>query len=63
MVVIENDCVGCADVIGTCLGPDCPNRHVPHYYCDKCGEEEDLYEFEGEELCIDCIEKMLVKVN
>lgn len=56
----ENDCVDCGL---PCIGYYCPYRNVTHFYCDDCGEEEQLYEFDGEELCIDCIEKRLKKVN
>ena len=58
MIRIENDCVGCERCIG------CGRNRTKHYYCDKCKNEEDLYYFEGEELCIDCIIKdKLQKVN
>ena len=53
MVKYENECVGCPPELG-CLGSACPNRNVPHLYCDKCGEEVD--EFYEDELCIDCVE-------
>lgn len=56
----ENECVQCGF---PCKGNDCPNRNVRRYYCDHCGDETDLYEFCGEELCIDCIIKQLPKVN
>lgn len=62
MIKIENDCVGCPPEMG-CMGSSCPNRNVKHFYCDDCGDETDLYEFDGEELCIDCIEKRLDKVK
>ena len=55
---IENECVGCPDGMG-CLGVSCPNRNVPRFYCDNCGAEETLYEFEGGEFCIECIKDML----
>ena len=60
MVKIENDCVGCAN---TCIGSSCPLSAVPHFYCDKCGDETDIYHYDGKELCIDCIEKRLEKVE
>lgn len=64
MVRIENDCGGCAVSAYPCLGDSCPLRHSKHYYCDDCGDEvETLYRFEGEELCIDCIEKRLERVE
>lgn len=63
MIKIENDCVGCPPEMG-CLGDSCPRMNVICYYCDKCGEEkETLYHFDGEQLCIDCIEKRLEKVT
>lgn len=51
MIKIENDCVGCG--IYCC---DCGLKHSPHYYCDKCGDEETLFYFGDKELCISCIE-------
>lgn len=60
MCKYENECVGC-DL--PCMGTGCPNRNVPHYYCDDCGEEDTLYEFDGEELCINCIKNRLTKVD
>ena len=61
---VENECVGCTDLGLPCQGSSCPNRHVLRYYCDKCGDEtEELYEFEGQELCEDCLLKEVPKVN
>ena len=63
MVKFENDCVSCGL---PCLGSTCPNRNVPHFYCDDCKSEVyegDLFEFGGEELCIDCIKDRLPKVK
>ena len=61
MKKIENDCVSCGL---PCLGDSCPNRNVPHYYCDKCGaEEENIYKYDGQELCLDCIVEQLEKVE
>lgn len=59
----ENDCVGCATENYPCRGVHCPYRSVKHYYCDECGEEEQLYYFDGQELCIGCIEKRLEEVK
>ena len=59
MTKIENECVDCGL---PCLGDSCPYRNVVRYYCDKCKEEETLYHFDGDELCINCIEKNLKKV-
>ena len=64
MIKYENECCDCAVPAYPCIGEGCPNRNVPHYYCDECGEESyDLYEFDGQQLCIDCIEKRLKKVE
>ena len=60
MIKLVNECVGCGL---PCQGDSCPNRNVPRFYCDSCGDETDLYEFEGEQLCICCIEKRLEKVR
>lgn len=55
MIKIENDCVGCGM---PCLGVSCPNRKVPHLYCDKCKEEVDeLYKYDDEQLCEECLLK------
>lgn len=60
MCKYENECV-CCDL--PCMGTSCPNLNVPHYYCDDCGEEDTLYEFDGEELCINCIKNRLTEVD
>lgn len=52
MRVLENECVSCGL---PCLGNSCPNRNVPHYYCDECKEESVLYDSEFGELCADCL--------
>lgn len=62
MIEYSNECVGCPPGMG-CLGSSCHNRNVPHYYCDNCEDETQLYEFEGEQLCLSCIEKLLIKVE
>lgn len=54
---IENDCVRCP----TCI--NCGAKQQEHFYCDECKEESDIYHFEGEELCIECISKRLIKVD
>ena len=42
----------------------CPHRDDSYEWrCDDCGEETQLYEFDGKELCIDCIERRLEKIN
>ena len=51
---VTNECVGCADAY-RCVGHSCPLRQVLHIKCDKCGAETVLYEYDGEELCGDCL--------
>lgn len=55
MKVIENECCNCAVPSYPCMGNSCPNRHVAHYYCDKCGNEDRLRETEWGELCEECL--------
>lgn len=57
---VENDCVDCGL---PCLGHLCPYQNVVHYYCDKCGAEEQLYYFGDQELCADCVLESLEKVE
>lgn len=61
MVRYENECVSCGL---PCLGNMCPNRNVKRLYCDKCGDEaETLYEYDGMELCENCVLSELPNVN
>lgn len=60
MVEYVDECVGCTN---GCIGSACRYRNVPHWYCDECGEEKELYEFDDEELCIDCIKSRLPKIR
>ena len=59
---IEDLCVGCPPEIG-CFGNACPYKNVPVYYCDECGDQAPLYIWDNLELCLDCIEKKLDKVE
>ena len=61
MVRVESDCVDCGL---PCLYEACPHYQAFVYECDDCGEEvNDLYNFDGLELCIDCIEHRLERVE
>ena len=62
MKKVFNECVDCPKEMG-CMGAACPHRNVTRFYCDKCGDETQLYYYNGQELCIDCIEKRLEKVE
>lgn len=52
MKVARCECVSCGL---PCIGSDCPDYEVVRYECDRCGEQHTLYEFDGAQLCIDCI--------
>lgn len=61
MVRIESGCVDCGL---PCIGNACRYYEEKHYYCDGCKEEFDtLYQFDGEELCGDCVLKRLEVVE
>lgn len=62
MRAYTNECVGCPPEMG-CIGTACPYYSVERFYCDECKNEEKLYEFNGRELCINCIEKQLTVVE
>ena len=56
MVKYEDECCGCATENYHCLGSSCPNRSVKHLYCDKCDDDcEELYDYNGYELCEECL--------
>ena len=64
MITYEDECCGCATESYPCMGSACPNRNVKHLYCAKCDEEvDDLYEWDDEQVCVDCIVKSLKKVE
>lgn len=61
MVRTESDCVDCGL---PCIYESCPHYKVVVYECDDCGHEVyKLYYYDGQELCIDCIEKRLERVK
>ena len=60
MKIIENECVSCGL---PCMGSACRYRNVPHYYCDFCDEEGKLYEYDGQELCEECLLKQFSVVE
>lgn len=63
MIKLEDECVGCAKELG-CLGSACKYKDVPHLYCDDCGDEADeLYDFDGEQLCDKCLLERFPKVE
>lgn len=56
MIMTENECVDCGL---PCLYESCPYWAVTRYYCDICKEEGELFYFDNQELCIECIKKKL----
>lgn len=64
MIKYEDECVDCPSDLG-CIGSSCPYKNVLRFYCDECKNEEILYWYEEEQLCIDCIITRLerVKIN
>jgi hypothetical protein len=61
MRVVDTDCVGCGL---PCTYEACRYYKVVRYLCDQCGEEQDeLFYFGPDELCIDCIKKLLERVD
>ena len=54
-----DECVGCTDIGLHCIGSGCPNKNVTRFFCDRCGDEmSNIYDCEGEELCVDCLKKI-----
>lgn len=59
---VENECIGCPPELG-CIGSACRYSKVTRYYCDECGDETKLFDFDGRELCLSCIEDLLEQVE
>ena len=60
MMKVENECVDCGL---PCLYRSCKYYAVTRFYCDQCSDQATLYEFEGRQLCIECIKKLLPLVE
>lgn len=60
MKSVITDCVDCDQ---PCIHEACRYYQVTRYLCDQCEEETELYHFDGEELCADCILDSLEKVE
>jgi hypothetical protein len=62
MIRVSNDCCSCSSPGYPCIGVSCELRHNPHYFCDDCGDEVEqgeLFWFDGQQLCIECIKNNL----
>ena len=55
MRIFVNECCDCATPGYPCMGSACPRRSVEHFLCDKCKTEAKLYEYDGKELCEECL--------
>ena len=60
MRIYTNECVDCGL---PCLYTSCPYYNVERFYCDECGEEATLYEYENRELCESCLLEMFPKID
>lgn len=58
MVQYEDFCVDCPQ---GCI--NCGRKHTKVLYCDECKQEsQELYEYEGQELCEECLLEIIPKV-
>jgi len=65
MIIIRNECCNCSSASYPCES-GCYLLNVKHYFCDDCGNEigmGELFAFDGDELCIECIKDRLEKVE
>lgn len=63
MIARINECVECPPEMG-CMGDSCPYRNILECTCDRCGEEIDEmtgYEYNGLQLCEECLLDAMVK--
>ena len=61
MIRTESGCVDCGM---PCMGRSCRHYEQARVYCDKCDEcDEPIYEYDGQHLCIGCIEESLTRVE
>lgn len=60
MIKFENECVGCD---WPCIYEACPYWSVARTYCDECEEDNQLYWFDNQQLCLSCIEARLERVE
>ena len=58
MIIKEDLCVACE----TCM--NCGRKYDYFYHvCDECESDEQLYEYEGMELCAECLLSRFEKVD
>ena len=57
----EDRCSNCAVPGYPCNGM---HKRIPVPFCDECGEEDEtIYRYDGEELCLQCIKERLEEVK
>lgn len=54
---------GCVDCGLPCMEYCVLRDNSWEYICDECGYEEQLYEYDGKQLCAACILNSLEKIN
>lgn len=54
---IEDNCVGCSDIYGGCMGASCPNHKRLVIRCDGCEMElsHKIYMYDDKEYCLECL--------
>lgn len=58
MIIKENYCVGCE----ICM--NCGRKYDYYFHaCDECGSDEQLYKYDGKELCDECLLSHFDEVN
>lgn len=62
MILIVTECE-CCDCDLPCIRETCRYYKVARFYCDHCKEETNLYYFDNQELCVDCIIDKLEEVS
>lgn len=63
---VTTECVDCTSIGLPCIGDSCTFKHVTRFYCDRCKEEfepKELYKYEGEEVCAECILKDFERIE
>lgn len=58
MIVKDNDCV-CCEICRNC------GRKRDYFYhvCDKCESDDQLFYYEGQELCAECLLKNFEQID
>jgi formylmethanofuran dehydrogenase subunit E len=60
MIKYENECCGCATESYPC-NPWCKRKKVPHFFCDRCGDEyneNELKYINGQQYCDSCFDEL-----